>query len=137
MSFRKISNKEYEIQIDGRTRTIFVPFGKTEMIFREFVSSGGVIDPTTGEVQNDILSLISSFGNVGNVLLTEFDETGKLVKEGNCFNLASEELVDLFQLATSVIENFIKTLTQMKEASTTQNQQSESERNPQLTKDSQ
>lgn len=127
MSFKKVSNKEYEIQIDGRTHTIRVPFGKTELIFREFISSGGMIDPTTGAVQTDLISLISSFHSVGDVLLTEFDETGKVTKEGNCFDLETEDLIVLFQLATEVIENFIKGLTAMRTASATRNQEKESE----------
>lgn len=134
MSFKKINNIEYEIQIGGRTRTVKVPFGKTELLFKEFISSGGVIDPQTGAVQNDLISLISSFRSVGNILLTEFDEAGKVTEEGNCFHLESEDLLALFQLATSVIENFISGLTAMKTEQETQSQQNASEKAARKTK---
>lgn len=109
--FKKISEIEYEVQVGGRTKLIRVPFGKTEALFRDFISNGGIIDPVTGQVQTDILSLISSFKDVGNTLLTEFDDNGKVVTEGNCSTLGTTEVIALFQLATHVIENFIKGLT--------------------------
>lgn len=111
--YRKVGSIEYEVQLGGRTKTILVPFGKTEAVFKAFISNGGVIDPETGQMQTDILSLISSFKDVGNVLLTEYDENGKVVTEGNCLNLETNEVVSLFKLATEIVEGFIKTLTQM------------------------
>lgn len=113
MSFKKISSKEYEIVLEGRTKTILIPHGKVEMLFKEFINSGGVIDPETGHVQNDILPLISSFKSVGNLMLTEFDEEGKVTKEGNCFSLESADVINLFKLASDVISDFIKGLTEM------------------------
>jgi len=110
--FRKVSPTEYEIQLEGRTRTIKVPFKVTEAVFQAFLASGGVINPETGEVQQDIIQLISSFRGVGDILLTERDDEGKVVKEGNCSNLSAEDVMSLFQLATHVVENFIKLLTQ-------------------------
>ncbi len=125
MGFKKITNKEYEVEINGRTKTIMVPFGKTELIFKEFISNGGVIDPITGEVQTDIISLISSFKSVGNILLTEYDEAGKITKEGNCVDLEAAEVITLFQVATKVIENFILELTAMQKTPEIPNPQSE------------
>ena len=111
-SFRKVSPTEYELVLDGRTRTIKVLFKVIEAVFQAFLAAGGVIDPETGEVQQDVLQLIASFRSVGDILLTERDEDGKVVKEGNCSNLSAEDVLALFQLATHVVENFIKLLTQ-------------------------
>jgi hypothetical protein len=113
--YRKVNNKEYEITIDGRTKTIMIPFGKTELIFKEFIAHGGVIDPATGEVQTDILSLIASFRSVGDILLTEYDEVGKVAKEGTCADLD----------ATEVIANFIRGLEAMQKQPEIQNPQKE------------
>lgn len=107
--FKKVSPTEYEIVIGGKTKLINVPFGKTEKIFACFISAGGIINEY-GEVTTDILSLISSFKSVGDTLLTEFDDAGKVVTEGNCNLLSSVEVISLFQLATEVVENFIKEL---------------------------
>jgi len=126
MSFKKISSKEYEIVLEGRTKTVLIPHGKVEMLFKEFINSGGVIDPVTGQVQNDILSLIASFKSVGNLMLTEFDEEGKVTKEGNCFSLESTDVINLFKLASEVISDFIKGLTEM-QTPETPNQPSEKE----------
>ena len=123
--YRKVNNKEYEITIDGRTKTIMIPFGKTELIFKEFIAHGGVIDPATGEVQTDILSLIASFRSVGDILLTEYDEVGKVAKEGTCADLDATEVIELFQLATEVIANFIRGLEAMQKQPEIQNPQKE------------
>lgn len=112
-AYRKISSTEYEVQVKGRTQVINVPFGKTEAVFKAFISNGGIIDPITGLVQTDIMSLISSFTDVGNTLLTEYDETGKVVTPGNCSSLETSEVVALFKLATEIVEGFIETLTQI------------------------
>jgi len=127
MSFKKITNKEYEIQLNGRTQTIFVPFAKTQALFKIFISNGGVVDPTTGEIQTDILTLIDSFQEVANLLLTEYDDLGKLVKEGNCASLESADVIALFQLASEVLSTFILELTSMQKTPEIPNQQSEEE----------
>jgi len=108
--FKKISAIEYEVQVNGRTKSIKVPFGKVEKVFAAFISNGGIIDPITGQVQTDIISLISSFKDVGNTLLTEYDDKGTVVEEGSCASLDTMEVIALFQLATAVIEDFIKGL---------------------------
>lgn len=110
-AYRKLNELEYEVQVAGKTKLITVPFEKVSLLFKDFISNGGIIDAETGQVQTDIISLISSFKDVGNTLLTEFDEKGKVVEEGNCAILSTTEVIGLFQLATSVIENFIKELT--------------------------
>jgi len=111
--FKKVGPVEYEVQLNGRTKTLKVPFNTTQAIFSSFISSGGVIDPVTGAVQQDILQLITSFKSVGDILLTEHDEDGKVLKEGNCSTLSAEDVIILFQLASEIIQDFILRLTQM------------------------
>ena len=111
--FKKVGPIEYEIQLSGRTKTLRVPFGLTEKIFKVFIEAGGIIDPVTGEVQQDVIQLICSFRSIGNILLTEFDENGKAVSEGDCDSLDSVDVITLFQLATEIITNFMQTLAQL------------------------
>lgn len=111
--FKKINEIEYEIQLQGRTKTIKTPFAVTEKIFHAFVTNGGMIDPATGQVQQDILQLISSFKELGDILLSEYDEEGRLTKGGNCGNLGTTDVVNLFQLASEIVSDFILVLTQM------------------------
>lgn len=111
--FKKVGPIEYEVVLSGRTKTLKVPFNTTQAIFSSFISSGGVIDPVSGEVQQDILSLITSFKAVGDILLTEHDEEGKVTVEGNCSTLSAEDVIVLFQLASEIIQDFIQRLTQM------------------------
>lgn len=111
--FRQVGPIEYEIQIAGKTKSIRVPFALTESIFKSFIESGGVIDPETGQVQQDIRALIGSFKEIGNLLLSEFDEEGHELKKGNCGNLGASDVIVLFQLAAFIVEDFIKALTQM------------------------
>lgn len=111
--FRKVSDKEYQILIDGKYQSIFVPYGKVSLIFNAFISNGGVVDAATGQITTDLGTLMSSFQVIGNLLLTEYDDTGKVVKEGSCYNLEPKEVIALFQLASKVIESFIVQLTTM------------------------
>lgn len=118
LPFRKVSPTEYEMVIGGRTKLIKVSFGKTEILFKDFISKGGIVNPETGEVETDIISLISSFKDVGNTLLTEYDDYGKVTEAGNCGSLATTEVIALFSLATHVIEDFIKGLAAIQKAKT-------------------
>lgn len=127
MSFKKITNKEYEIQLNGRTQTVFVPFAKTQALFKIFVQGGGIIDPISGQIQTDILTLIDSFQEVANLLLTEYDELGKVVKEGNCANLESADVIALFQLASEVLSAFTSELMAMQKTPEIPNQPNEEE----------
>lgn len=123
MSFKKISGTEYEIVLQGRTKTIIVPFAKVQKLFKIFVQGGGIIDAETGHIQTDILTLIDSFQDVANLILTEYDENGHVTKEGNCANLDSEDVISLFQLASEVLASFIKGLSAMQPTQETPNLQ--------------
>lgn len=115
--FKKVGPIEYEVVLNGRTKALKVPFNTTQLIFNSFISSGGVVDPRTGEVQQDILQLISSFKEVGDILLTERDDDGKVLKEGNCATLSAEDVIVLFQLASEIIQDFMQRLTQLTQPS--------------------
>lgn len=116
--FIKISPTEYRITIAGEPRTIKTSFGLNELLFREFLQGGGLINPETGEITQDIMALISSFRPVGDVLLTEFDDYGKVVTRGATFNLSTPDLVNLFMLASELIMLFIPELERLKEIQT-------------------
>lgn len=115
--FKKVGPIEYEVVLSGRTKTLKVPFNTTQAIFNSFISSGGVVDPNTGEVQQDILQLITSFKEVGDILLTERDDDGKVEKVGNCSTLSAEDVIVLFQLASEIIQDFMQRLTQLTQSS--------------------
>ena len=117
--FVMISPTEYKIIIDGKPRTIKTSFGLNELLFREFIYGGGIINPETGEITTDIMSLISSFRPIGDILLTEFEDYGKVVTQGTTFNLKTKDLVNLFKLASELIMLFIPELEALKEIQTT------------------
>lgn len=112
--FVKISPTEYQISIDGKLRTIKTSFGLNELLFREFILGGGIINVDTGEVTTDIITLISSFQPVGNILLTEYDDYGKVVTYGSCHGLVTQDVVSLFLLASELIMVFTKELEALK-----------------------
>ena len=112
--FVKVSEKEYQIKINGKYHTINCPFAKTEKLFKIFIMNGGVIDIQSGEVQTDLLTLISSFKEVGDLLLTEFSQDGALLTSGSCSDLTASEVINLFLLATSILESFTEILAQIK-----------------------
>jgi len=116
--FVKISPTEYRITIAGEPRTIKTSFGLNELLFREFITGGGLINPVTGEITQDIMALISSFRPVGDILLTEFDDYGKVVVQGSTFTLSTPDLVNLFMLASELIMLFIGELERLKEMQT-------------------
>lgn len=121
--FKQVSPIEYEVVLGGRTHTLKVPFRVTEEVFKAFLAAGGVVDPYTNQVQQDISQLITSFQAVGDILLTERDEDGKVIKKGDCLNYSAEDVLVLFQLATHIIENFMQLLVQIQAP---KNQQTES-----------
>jgi hypothetical protein len=116
--FVKVTPTEYRITIAGEPRTIKTSFGLNELLFREFITGGGLINPTTGEITQDIMALISSFRPVGDILLTEFDDYGKVVVQGSTFTLGTSDLINLFMLASELIMLFIAELERLKEMQT-------------------
>lgn len=115
MGLTKLNSKEYEIKLNGKTKLISVPFGKVEKIFAAFIQNGGVIDPSSGEVQTDVMTLIMSFRSVGDLLLTDFDKEGTPIEVGSCSDLDATEVTELFQIAVDVIKNFFLNLLQMQQ----------------------
>lgn len=109
MAWKKISSKKYQIEIDGEFKTISVPFGKVEKIVEAFFANGGLISET-GEILTDPATLIRSFGVLGDILMSDYDSKGDLVKSVGCRDLSDEEVIDLFGIASSVIENFINVI---------------------------
>lgn len=131
--FVKVSEVEYQVLLNGKYVNIKTPFEKVSQIFNLYISLGGVIDPTTGEVQTDIMTLVGSFKAVANLLLTEHDEEGKVLKEGNCAALATTDVINLFKLSVELITNFTSVLETSLTAPTL-NQSDEAEKAPKLQK---
>jgi len=126
-TYRKISDKEYELQVNGRTKSILAPFGKVEKLFSAFIAGNGVIDER-GNVQTDIITLVSSFHSIGDIMLTEYcPETGKVLVEGNCATLDHSEVIALFQVASEIISNFILSLSQISPQTQTSENEGENE----------
>ena len=43
-AYRKLNELEYEVQVAGKTKLITVPFEKVSLLFKDFISNGGIID---------------------------------------------------------------------------------------------
>lgn len=113
--WKRITAKKYQRQTAaGEWLTVDMPYGKVELLFNEFIGEGGIISPLTGMIMTDITTLISKFGTVGAIVLTEYDAQGEVVTKGNCASLDPEEVPVLFEIATDVIENFTKAISTMR-----------------------
>lgn len=111
--WQKINDKKYRISLDDNLTDIDVPYAKTEKIFVQFIGNGGLIDEY-GNVTTDIVKLIANFKEVGNTLLTKYGPKGEIVEEGYCGDLSAAETIELFQIATDVVESFIQLITEQK-----------------------
>lgn len=107
--WNKINEKLYRITLNDELTDIKTPYGVCEALFMSFISTGGVITDE-GKVETDPGTLIMNFKKTADILLTKYDQKGVLLEEGNCFNLSSTEISELFAIATSVIEGFILTV---------------------------
>lgn len=114
MAWKKINEKKYQLEIEGEFKTIDVPYGKVEAVFDAFVGAGGMVD-AEGRVVNDLTALIRNFGKVGDIMLTTYDEKGKVAEEGCCAVLSTTETIELFEVAQDVITGFIGAITRMQE----------------------
>lgn len=104
--FTKISDKLYKVELDGVEKEIFVPFAKANQILTAFLESGAVNE----DLSINEFVLISSFERIANILLTEYDENGKLVKEGSCTGLSYSDTVKLIALGVDAFGNFSQAL---------------------------
>lgn len=107
-NYRKISDKEYEVLLDNRTVSVIVPFGKVKALVKEFAGTGGMIDPQTGMVKTDLITLVEQSGNLGTILLSKYDEKGKPEEEITCEGYAYSDVLKVFRLAQEIIGNFIQ-----------------------------
>jgi hypothetical protein len=114
MAWQKISDKQYRISLDGVLTDIFVPHAKTEKIFNQFISSGGLFDEY-GNVTTDPYTLTKNFTTVGDILLTTYGPKGSVIEEGDCSVLSSAEALELFKVASDIIKNFTLLMSDMVE----------------------
>jgi hypothetical protein len=112
MAYNKVSSKLYQATVNGKYVDINCPYGKVQAVFSAFIGAGGMITED-GQVQTDIISLISNFQRVGDILLTEYGAKGDIISEGDCSILDTEETVELFEIAVDVVTGFIETITAM------------------------
>lgn len=112
-SWTKINEKLYTVRIDGKLQDIACPYGKVEKLFFTFVGDGGVIG-ADGSVQNDIVNLITNFTKVGDILLSTYGAKGEVISQGDCSNLSTTEIMELFEVATDCIEGFITLISSRK-----------------------
>lgn len=106
--FKRINGKQYQIELSGKWTDLDVPYGKVEALVKAFFTKGGMVDPDTGMVATDMGTLIASFGILGDILLSTYDDTGNIRKKGSCRGLEPEDVPTLFLLASEIIGNFIK-----------------------------
>jgi len=119
-TWKQLSDRKYQrLNAEGEWVTIDVPYGKIEMLLSEFLGKNGIIDPATGIVKTDLMTLISNFGTIGDIMLTEFDEQGKVKVPGNVKNLSMTEVPALFTMAVHIIETFINAVSSMQGAGMT------------------
>jgi len=105
--FKKVSETEYQILFGNKWETVNVPWGKTEAILKEFAGQGGIIDPISGEIKTDLLTMVSQFSKLGTILLSEYDEEGKLVNEISCKGRSTLDVINTFMLVQEIITNFM------------------------------
>ena len=114
MAWQKISDKQYRISLDGVLTDLFVPYAKTEKIFTQFISSGGLLDEY-GNVTTDPYALTKNFTTVGDILLSTYGPKGSVVEEGDCGTLSAVETLQLFEVASDIVKNFILLMSDMSE----------------------
>lgn len=110
----KISEKQYRVEIAGELVDIKVPHAKTELLFTTFINKGGVMD-SSGKVLTDPITLITSFREVADILLTKYGAKGAVLEEGDSSELSTTEITELFEVATDCVENFLRVVAEMSE----------------------
>lgn len=107
--WKRISSKKYQVELDEGWKEIFVPYGKVEILLSAFSALGGQVGDE-GDLAVDMFTLVRSFGELGDILLTEYDNEGQVKEKGSCRDLSFEEIVPLFEIAKDVMENFTATI---------------------------
>ena len=110
--WKKINDKKYQRYTEDGYVNVDVPYAKVELVFTEFINNNGLIDVETGLVKTDILTLVRSFGTIGDILLTEFGPDGTIVKEGNARILGMGEIFPLYEIAVDVIQAFMQAVSE-------------------------
>ena len=133
MAWKKVSDKRFQSEIDNEFVNIDIPFGKTELLFQLFCQ----YITAEGKMNIDPIQMVLSMKQVGNILLTKFDAKGTLVEEGNCSNLSSTELADLFEIGQEVVLGFIEVISargKKQEAQMTEEKSSDEGKEPKVKK---
>jgi len=109
MSWKKVSNKKYQIEINGEFVSLDVPYAKVEKLVEAFFANGGMVSES-GEVVTSVAVLIKNFGIMGDILRSKYDAKGTLIEDIGCRDLEYTEVTDLFEVASAVIGDFINVI---------------------------
>lgn len=110
--YKKISDSEFQLEINNKYETIKMPFGKVEALLKCFAGNGGLIDPETGIVKTDLLTLVSQFGELGTIALSTFNEDGEMTEKRSCKGLSHKDVINLFMFIQDVIQGFIQAISE-------------------------
>jgi hypothetical protein len=108
-TWKKVSSKRYQIEIDGAYVDIAVPYAKVERIVEAFFANGGMMSED-GQVVTSVQTLIKNFGVLGDILLSKYDSKGDLTEEKGCRDLSYEEVVSLFEIAADILSSFMQAI---------------------------
>lgn len=103
---RKISTSEFQLDLDGQWLTLFVPYGKVQDLVKEFGKQGGMYNMETGEVAQDVFTLMNQFETLGTILISTYDDKGKCTEVKTCAGYSYEAVIRIFTLAEQIITSF-------------------------------
>jgi hypothetical protein len=119
--WRNVSEKKYQIDIDGSYVDVLVPYAKVEKIVEAFFANGGMMSEQ-GQMITSVPTLIKNFGVLGDILRSEYDSKGVMTKDVGCRDLSASEVTALFEVASDIIAGFMSAIT-----ATTEEPESETE----------
>lgn len=108
-SYQKINDKRYSIRLNGELKDIEVPYAKARSIFEAFVRAGGSFGED-GAVQTELMTIIHSFGAVGDIVLSKFGPKGEVLDQGDCSELSVGEVASLFEMASEISGDFMDSI---------------------------
>jgi hypothetical protein len=112
--WRNVSEKKYQIDIDGAYVDVLVPYAKVEKIVEAFFANGGMMSED-GQMVTSVPTLIKNFGVLGDILRSEYDSKGVLTKDVGCRDLSASEVTALFEIASHLLETFMQAIMATKE----------------------
>lgn len=106
MSYKKRSDKLYEVEINEETVKIEVPFEKASQIFTMIIESGVAGTDENGEIKIDPIVFFKKFKPIANLVLTKFGPKGEIIEDGDCSLLSQNEVKDLIEVSSDICSTF-------------------------------